>query len=116
MTQKTAGMITGGLGLVGVAGVGLGSVFGLLAINARNLQTSDCASAAKCANHPSALNDHSTSLSDGTISTAAFIVGGAFIAGAVGFYLVENHPSARGPATGVLVVPGLGGVSVQGNF
>ncbi len=116
MTQKTAGMITGGLGLVGVAGVGLGSVFGLLAINARNLQTSDCASAAKCANHPSALNDHSTSLSDGTISTAAFIVGGAFIAGAVGFYLVENHPSATGAATGVLVVPGLGGVSVQGSF
>ncbi len=116
MSRQTVGMITGGLGIAGVAGVGLGGVFGMLAISARNEQTADCASATKCENHASSLNDHSTSLSDGTISTAAFIVGGAFIAGAVGFYLLETHPSASGPTTGVLVVPGPGGVLLKGEF
>jgi hypothetical protein len=116
MSRDTVGMITGGLGFAGIAGLGLGGVFGMLAISARNQQTSDCASAAKCVNYPSAVNDHGTSLSDGTISTAAFVVGGAFIAGAVGFYLLETHPSASGPTTGVLVVPGPGGVLLKGDF
>jgi hypothetical protein len=116
LSRETVGMVTGGLGFAGIAGLGLGGVFGMLAISARNQQTSDCASAAKCVNYPSALNDHSTSLSDGTISTAAFVVGGAFIAGAVGFYLLETHPSASSPATGVLVVPGPGGVLLKGEF
>lgn len=116
MSRQTVGRITGGLGIAGVAGLGLGGVFGMLAISARDQQTSDCASAAKCVNHTSSLNDHSTSLSDGTISTAAFIVGGAFIAGAVGFYLLETHPSASGATTGVLVVPGPGGVLLKGEF
>jgi hypothetical protein len=116
MSRETVGMITGGLGFAGLAGLGLGGVFGMLSISARNQQTYDCASAARCVNHASALNDHSTSLSDGTISTAAFIAGGVFIAGAVGFYLLETHPSASGATTGVLVVPGPGGVILKGAF
>ena len=114
MSRDTVSMITGGLGFAGLAGIGLGSVYGMLAISARNQQTYDCASAAKCNNLTSASNDHATSLSDGTVSTVAFVVGGAFIAGAVGFYLLESHPSASGPTTGVLVLPGPGGVTVEG--
>ena len=117
MSRQTVGMIAGGLGIAGVAGLGLGGVFGMLAISARDQQTSDCVSATRCVNHVSSLNDHSVSLSDGTISTAAFIVGGAFIAGAVGFYLLETHPSSASGATrGVLVVPGPGGVLLKGEF
>ncbi len=116
MSRETVGRITGGLGIAGVAGLGLGGVFGMLAISARNQQTSDCASAARCDNHASSLNDHSTSLSDGTISTVAFIAGGVLVAGAVGFYLLETHPSPSGAATGLLLVPGPGGVLLKGEF
>ncbi|MGA3124510.1 MAG: hypothetical protein ABSF69_27445 [Polyangiaceae bacterium] len=118
-TQKVLGMVTGGVGLAGLA---LGGVFGLLTLSEKKKQQNDCPSFASCtiSGHSSALTDHSNGMTDGTISTAASIAGAALLVG--GAVLVFTAGSARNPPaiTGVLVspgvVPGGGGMLLRGVF
>ena len=115
------GIITGGLGFAGSLGVILGGVYGMLAITSRDQQKADCASTAQCSSHGAAVNDHSTALSDGTISTVAFIAGGAFLAGAAAYYFgVGGSSASSSGTTGMLiapsVLPGGGGAALTGEF
>jgi len=88
--QRTLGVVTGG---VGVAGVAIGSVFGALMLSAANAQKNHCSSTASCTDYGSASTDHSTAVKDANAATAAFIAGGALIAG--GAILFLTSPSDR---------------------
>jgi hypothetical protein len=115
---KVYGLILGGVGL---AGIGVGSVFGLMTASAGSQQKSDCAGASSCANYGQAAHDHTTAQNDGTISTIAFIAGGALLAGGAVLFFVSGSPSSEPSATSRLVVapsvgPGAGGLLVRGEF
>jgi len=115
-SQRTWGLVAGG---VGIAGLAVGTVFGLLAANANNAQNSDCSSSASlatCPHHAQALSDHATTVTDGTISTIAFVAGGALaLTGAILFF---NAPSPSTESLGVVpaVGPNVAGLSIAGRF
>jgi hypothetical protein len=118
---STVGMVTGGLAFAGVTGIALGGLFGLLTISARNQQEADCASPTSCKNHSQSKDDHSTALTDGTLSTVGFVAGGVLLAGAAVYYFVLARPSREAPTTSRLLVapsvgPGGGGILLQGAF
>jgi hypothetical protein len=110
--QRTAGLVVGG---VGAAGVVVGSVFGILA-----KATYDHAlnSASEC-NHSTnqclgqGVPDGKTAHSQATVSTVAFIAGGALLGGGALLYFTA-------PRTGVTLAPTVGmgsaGVAVNGSF
>jgi hypothetical protein len=115
---KVYGLILGG---VGVAGVAVGSVFGLMTASAGNQQKTDCASASSCAHYGQAASDHTTAQNDGTISTVAFIAGGALLAGGAVLFFVSGSSPSEPSATSRLVVapsvgPGAGGLLLRGEF
>lgn len=73
-TQRTVGYIVGGVGLAGLAA---GGVFGFLTISAKNRQTDNCSSQTQCPDYDSASAAHDDAKTYGTVSTVAFIAGGA---------------------------------------
>ncbi len=112
---KTVAFVLGGVGLAGIAA---GSVFGVLTGSATSQQKNDCPSSASCPNHAQAQSDHSTAVTDGTISTVSFIAGGALLAGGIVLYVVARSSAA--PATGLVVSPSVGpqggGMTLLGTF
>jgi hypothetical protein len=113
---RTTGLVVGG---VGVAGVGVGAVFGLLAMSQWNQQKSDCATSTNCASHSAALADHSSLVTDGAVSTVGFVAGGVLLAGGALLYLVA--PASTSPSSaGVIWVPSAGprdvSLGVRGSF
>jgi hypothetical protein len=117
---NTVALVTGGLGFAGLAGVILGGIYGMLALSWKDQQKNDCANPSLCPGHAAALGDHSSALSDGTISTVAFAAGGVFLAGAAGYYLGVGGSSSSSGKTGVLIAPsvlrGGSGVALGGAF
>jgi hypothetical protein len=103
-TQRVLGVLVAG---VGVAGIAVGSVFGVLASSQKNDAGSQCSGAVCNAAGISDLND---ARSKATVSTVGFIAGGALLAGGVVLYLVAPHASST---TGLGVAPGADG-SVAG--
>jgi hypothetical protein len=93
-TQKILGLTAGGLG---VAGIAVGSVFGVMTFSAASAQKSDCASSKLCPNPGQAASDHSSGVTDSAVSTAGFIVGGALlVAGITLFFTARSgHPASR---------------------
>lgn len=108
-------------GAVGVAGILAGSVFGLLTASKIAEQKSDCPpSSCIESGHALAVSDHSTAVTDGTISTAAFFVGGvAAVTGAVLFF-TSGGSSAKRQQPGLAVLPsvgpGSGSLFLRGEF
>jgi hypothetical protein len=76
-TQKILAIVAGGIGIVGL---GLGTVFGIMASSQKNDAQSACPSN-PCATQDG-VNKWSTAGSTGNISTIGFIVGGVGVAGA----------------------------------
>jgi hypothetical protein len=83
--QRTLGYLVGGAGIVGL---GLGVTFGLLSKSTYN----DASAPANCPTGPASCND--TGVSGGekaheqaTISTVAFVAGGALVGGGIALYL-----------------------------
>jgi hypothetical protein len=106
--QRWLGIVVGGVGLAGVA---VGSVFGLKASSEWSAQQSACASSSNCPDHEGAVTHHSNLTTDATISTWAFIGGGALVAS--GALLVLTAPSRQSPpSSGFVIVPGAGSRSV----
>jgi hypothetical protein len=116
-TQKVLGLVVGG---VGVAGIAVGSVFGLLTASAISQQKSDCASSTNCPHPQAAASDHSTWTTDSTVSTVAFIAGGVLLAGGAVLFLLPHQSPAQPAATGLVVTPsvgpGGGGMIMRGAF
>jgi hypothetical protein len=103
-TQRVLGLTAGALG---VAGVVVGSIFGISSTSAASRQATDCASPTICTNHAQALSDHSTATTDGTLSTVAFIAGGALLAAGVTLFLTGGRSSER-TSGGLVVTPSVG--------
>ncbi len=118
-TQKILGLAAGG---VGVAGLAVGGVFGLMTLSQKSQQQSACGSPASCTSsgHAQALDDHSTGMTDSTISTIGFIAGGALLVGGALLFSTAGHASDAPAATGMLFVPsvgpGGGGMLLRGEF
>lgn len=114
--QRWLGVITGG---VGVAGIAVGSVFGLMASSQWSAQQSACGSPTNCPNHSGAVADHSNVTTDGTISTWTFIGGGVLLAAGAALFLTAPSHSAS-PSSALVVSPGVGpglaAVELTGSF
>jgi hypothetical protein len=103
-TQRWLALAVGGVGLAGVA---VGSVFGLKASSEWSAQQSACGSASSCPDHASAVTHHANLTTDGAISTWSFIGGGVLLAS--GGLLFLTAPRAyKPPSTGLVVVPAAG--------
>ncbi len=90
-TQKIAGVIVAG---VGVVGVGLGATFGLVAMGEQSSEKKDC-SVSSCPDATRARTEYDGATRDATISTVSFIAGGALVAGgALMFFLAKPKDAA----------------------
>jgi hypothetical protein len=87
--NKALGLVVGG---AGVAGIAVGSVFGLMASSKWSQAKSDCAHG--CLAGSSARSEHDDASTDGTTSTIAFVAGGAALA--AGFVFFLSAPAASG--------------------
>jgi hypothetical protein len=108
-TQRLIGLVTGGVGVVGLA---LGGVFGALASSQWSSAKRDCGPAAPVCTKQSAVDEQKSASSDALISTVGFIAGG--VLAATGAVLFFTAPKAASPTVGVLVRPD--GVAVTGTF
>jgi hypothetical protein len=105
--QRTWGLVLGG---IGIFGIGLGAVTGVMALGDWNQAKSDCGPPfpGACQNPTQASNDRSSTLTTGTVSTVAFVAGGAaLVTGAVLFFTAPGAGAASHPV-GLGVAP-LGG-------
>jgi hypothetical protein len=112
--QKTAALIVGGVGLVGI---GVGSAFGLIAKskNDQALQKDNCRTSTLCSQ--TGINLTNDAKNAATVSTIAFVAGGVALAGGIVLWLTA--PSSRS-TTGLrfepLVGTSLGGGAVSGTW
>ncbi len=107
-TQKTAAIVVGSVGVVGVL---VGSVVGLVALSKKNTSENVC-STPLCSTQQG-VNDWRGAASAGDSSTAFFIVGGAGLAGGVILWLTAPPSShASGPQVGV----GPSGIQLKGTW
>jgi uncharacterized iron-regulated membrane protein len=116
-TQEILGLVTGGVGVVGVV---LGVVFGAMTLSEASQQQKDCASATNCLHYSEAASDHSTGATDRTISTVGFIAGGALIAGGAALFFTAGPRSEVPASTGLQLMPAVGlgsaGMLLKGEF
>ena len=103
-TQRLLGLVSGGVGIVGI---GVGSVFGAIAMGKNNSASGHCNGTVCDAPTVSTLNDART---DATVSTVAFAAGGVLLAAGVVLYLTAPRGA---PSAGLVLSPGAGG-SVAG--
>jgi len=110
-TQRWLGIVAGG---VGIAGIAVGSVFGLMASSEWSAQQSACGSPSSCPDHAGALAHHSNLATDSTISTWTFIGGGVLVASGALLFMTapSRHAKPASPTSGFVVTPGAGPRSV----
>jgi hypothetical protein len=103
--QRVAGLVVGGAGLVAL---GLGVAFGASASSSWSSAQSECSTGpGNCPSHALAVSDHDSAVTAGTVSTVAFIAGGALLTG--GLVLYFTAPKGGAPKTGALgVTPSIG--------
>jgi hypothetical protein len=110
-TQRTIGLVVGGLGVIGI---GIGTVFGLSAMSKENDATKNhCDSTDHC--DPQGVQLGKDAQSAATASTIAFAVGGVALAGGVLLYFTAPKDSSA-PTVGLHAsrIPGGGTVGIQG--
>lgn len=99
-TQRTLGIVAAG---VGIAGIGVGAVFGLISISKKNAADEQCRGPELNLCTQKGVDDANAGIEAGNISTIAFIAGAALAAG--GAVLYFTAPDA---ATPVAVSPAFG--------
>lgn len=99
-TRKKAGLVMGGVGIVGV---GVGAVFGAMAISQWNGAKAKCTSSGTCGAGSAAQSDHDAAATSATVSTVSFIAGGALFAGGATLFFWPSSPdgASRGAAFGL---------------
>jgi hypothetical protein len=108
--QRTLGLVAGGAGALGL---GIGTIFGILAASKWSATRNDCAGPDSCPSYTQAVADHGTTVSDGTIATIALLAGGGLLAtGAALFFTAPSTSADRAPTVGL----GLGTLTVRGHF
>jgi hypothetical protein len=106
--QRVAALVVGGVGVLGVV---LGSAFGLQAISKRDSAAQACPE--RCAD-PSGVSMWHDAGTAGNVSTAAFVLGGAALAGAAVLWLTGRPSGPENRAAAIAVGPG--GVTVRGRW
>jgi hypothetical protein len=110
-TQRSLAIAAGGVGVVGIA---LGTVFGVDARAKWKNAQGACSGPhlADCPDHDAAVRDHDAAITSATISTAAFIAGGAALGTAIVLWLTapKSVPTAIGIGSSV------SSISVVGAF
>jgi hypothetical protein len=116
-TQKILGVTATAVGLAGIA---VGTVFGLETASEANKQKTDCPTETNCLHRAQAASEHSSGATDATISTVAFIAGGAFVATGVVLFLTAIHREPQLPTVGFTLTPIAGpdgaGLLLRGGF
>lgn len=109
-TQRTIGLVVGGLGVIGI---GIGSAFGITAMSKENDATSHHCTGNYC--DPQGVQLGHDAHSAATASTIAFAVGGAALAGGVLLYFTAPRGSST-PTVGLRAstIPGGGTFGIQG--
>jgi hypothetical protein len=100
-----SGIVGGG----GIAGIGIGTVFGLVAMSTLNTAKHDCPTYTGCSEQ--AMQERRTFSTQATVSTAAFVTGGALVAGGLTIFLVGPRDAPT-----VEVHAGLGHLDLSGRF
>jgi hypothetical protein len=110
-TQRTIGLVIGGLGIVGI---GVGTAFGFIAMSKENDATkNDCDATNHC--NPQGVQLGKDAQSAATASTIAFAVGGIALAGGVLLYFTApKAPSAPTVGLRASAIPGGGAFGIQG--
>lgn len=103
--QKTLAVVAGG---IGVAGVGVGSYFGLTAIAKNDSANSFCDPVRPSQCNQAGVNEGRDASQAATISTIAFAAGGAFILGAVILFVTSPKGEASAGRVQVGAIPGTG--------
>jgi hypothetical protein len=106
-TQRVAGIV---VGAVGIAGLGLGGIFGVLASSKWSTAQRECPSHSGCS--AQAMSDRSSAVTSATVSTVGFIAGGVLLAG--GLTLFFTAPKGDAPRVGLEARPD--GFAVNGEF
>jgi hypothetical protein len=111
MVQQ-AGLIAAG---AGVLGIGIGTYFGIKAIHENNSSSDGCAGNA-C--YPDAKQTRLDARSDGNVSTAAFVAGGALLIGGAAMYVLGGDAAVGRGRIQAAPVLGKGQMSValRGTF
>ena len=109
-TQRAVGIA---LGAVGALGLGVGTAFGILAINADKDADAVCDDTT-CDPGSNGYDDSKTAITYGNVSTIAIAAGAALAVGGVVLYLT----APKRQTTGLLVLPRMGGaqLSFGGSF
>lgn len=102
-----------GAGVIGIAGVTVGTVFGLKSKSKHDSAEEYCDSSNVCTDQKG-VDLRDDALQSGNISTIGFVVGAAGLAGAAVLWLTAKPTEATAPAVGLGVGPG--SVAVRGVF
>ncbi len=82
--RRALGLVTG---IAGLAGIGVGIVAGALASSFWDRSKRECTDAASCSNYGASFSDYASANDWATVSTVAFIAGGAtFVVGGLIFF------------------------------
>jgi hypothetical protein len=115
-TQRKIALVVAG---VGVAGLGVGALFGGLAISSQTSEKNDCP-APGCAGHARAVDDFNAANRDAIASDIAFIAGGTLVAAGTVLWFTSRTPQASTPAGRLRIAPSFtgkaSGVLVGGEF
>jgi hypothetical protein len=109
---NTQRVIGGALGAAGLVGVGVGIVFGLSSRDKRDEAAAFCNAENQCTEPGLSLRDDA--MRAGTISTVAFVAGGAALVG--GIVLFATAPRGSSTRATLRATPTAGGMSVSGRF
>ncbi len=85
---------------VGGAGVVTGVVFGAFTLSSASKQKTDCGSEGTCPSWTAATSAHSSAVTEGAVSTAGFIAGGALLAAGAALFFTAGRaetPATTGP-------------------
>jgi hypothetical protein len=99
---------------VGVAGLGVGAVFGIAARSLWRQASPGCDRSNACGDPAFAVAERSRR--DGNVSTVAFVIGGAALVAGAGLYLRSPRGRDRRAKVVPSISPGAAGVTVAGAF
>jgi hypothetical protein len=109
-----------GVGVLGVAGVVVGSVFGVMAGNSNDESLTRCRTVNFCSEEGLALREDA--MDEATISTVMFVVGGVLVAGGVTLVVLSQTAMSDETETGLrleiapTMSPEHAGLSMRGSW
>lgn len=111
--RRTIALVVGG---VGAAGLAVGTVFGVLALDKKHAADASCPGGSSGPCYAAGVHDSKTAVTDGNVSTVAFVAGGALVAGAAALWITAPKPSRTGARLAPFLDASTAGIGVSGRF